>query len=221
MPKIYKALSYLGNYVDTARLPSGIYHTTQPILFDFKETIDSIAERFKGLQSNLDGKPIYDEVAIRNLLKCELVDYQIAYTTEQQPLHEYRIYDVKNNSFIYSQEKYFDILLAAHKNGHNNDYRFDLLTPFTDKNNNKLYVGDFIIKDKDQTPLLICYGKCFLGVDSWGINYNSYGFYIKFYSGMDYALLQEDVGYNIASSECTLVGNIHQHPTMASEKQVL
>lgn len=221
MPKIFKALSYLGSYVDTGRLPSGIYHTTQPILFDYNETINSIAERFKGLQSNLDGKPLYDEDAINNLLKCELVDYQITYSTEQQPLHEYRIYDVKNNSFIYSQEKYFDILLAAHKTGHNNDYRFDLLTPFTDKNNNKLYVGDFI-KNKDSRELyIICYGKYKLGTDSWGVDYNSYGFYIKYYSGGVCALLQENIGYNVTSSECTLVGNIHQHPTMASEKQML
>lgn len=72
----FKTLMYIGTYVDTNMLQSGIYQITKPQLYSKDTTIDML-EQHGRMFKDMVGNQVISENYFENLKQCELVDITV------------------------------------------------------------------------------------------------------------------------------------------------
>lgn len=73
----FKTLMYLGTYVDTNMLQSGIYQCIIPRLYSKDTTIEFLEQQGRMLK-DMSGNCIINETYFENLKQCELVDINVS-----------------------------------------------------------------------------------------------------------------------------------------------
>lgn len=76
----FKALMFMGNYVDSNLLEKGIYSASEPKLYDKCTTIEGLEKQAKMLVV-MTGDCFISERYFDNLRKCELVDVSVVIKT--------------------------------------------------------------------------------------------------------------------------------------------
>lgn len=69
----FKALMYLGKYVDANLLGNGIYVCSKPFLYNKEETIETLINQARLVQDMISGS-FFSEDYFDNLRKCQLVE---------------------------------------------------------------------------------------------------------------------------------------------------
>jgi hypothetical protein len=68
----FKALMYLGRYIDDNLLHEGIYISQKPFIYSNDDTIEGLVEQGKRMK-DLSGAQIVSDKYLENLKQCELV----------------------------------------------------------------------------------------------------------------------------------------------------
>ena len=76
----FKALMYMGDYVDSNLLEKGIYSASEPKLYDKCTTIEWLEKRAR-MTVDMTGACFISERYFDNLRKCELVDVSVVIKT--------------------------------------------------------------------------------------------------------------------------------------------
>ena len=72
----FKTLMYGNIFVDLGMLEKGIYGRDIPSIFEAKETMETLTNRFLAMK-DYTGKCFLSETYFENLKECELVDIEI------------------------------------------------------------------------------------------------------------------------------------------------
>ena len=73
---IFKALTFLGKYVDANMLEKGIYSCEKPYIYNRNETIETLIERGRNIK-DITGNTMVSERYFENLSQCKLVEVSV------------------------------------------------------------------------------------------------------------------------------------------------